>query len=254
MFKVEVRVENVSLMYNLSRQREERLKEYIINMIKGRLFFDPFWGLKDISFNLRAGDSLGIIGKNGAGKSTLLKLVSGVIKPTKGQVYTNGIIAPMVELGIALDHNMTAKENIFFLGAMHGFKKKYLNGRYERIIEFAELQDFADVPLRNFSSGMAARLSFSVATLINPDILVADEALAVGDIGFSSKCRARLDEIRHKGAIILFCSHSMDMVKSVCEKTLWLDHGTMMMYGDSNEVCNAYEQFMSYDKTKPEEN
>ena len=242
---IAVKVENVSLMYNLSRQREDRLKEYVINMLRGKLFFDPFWGLKDISFSLRAGDSLGIIGRNGAGKSTLLKLVSGVIKPTEGSVYTKGVIAPLVELGISLDPIMTAKENIFFLGAMHGFTKKYLNGRYKKIIEFAELEGFADVPVRNFSSGMMARLSFSAATLIDPDILVSDEALAVGDMGFAEKCEARMNEIRARGAIILFCSHSMDQVKSVCEKTIWLDHGAMMMYGGSKEVCDAYEEFIN---------
>jgi len=244
MKNIAVQVDNVSLMYNLSREKEERLKEYIINMIKGKLFFDPFWALNDISFSLRRGDSLGIIGRNGAGKSSLLKLISGIMKPTKGKIYTRGVIAPMVELGGGFDSSLSAKDNIFFSGAMHGFSKKYIQERYEQIIEFAELKDFADVPVKNFSSGMTAKLAFSIATLISPDILIADEVLAVGDMNFRKKCESRMKEIKEKGAIILFVSHSLEQVQKVCEKVMWIDSGNMMMYDEAKTVCNAYKNFM----------
>jgi len=244
MRNINVSVSNVSLMYNLSREREERLKEYIINMLKKKLYFDPFWALKNVSFQMSPGDSLGIVGQNGAGKSTLLKLISGIMKPTKGKIYTRGVIAPMVELGGGFDPGMSAKQNVFFMGAMHGFSKKYMQERYEEIIEFAELADFADVPVQKFSSGMTSKLAFALATIVNPDIVVADEALAVGDMNFRLKCEKRLQDIVAKGATILFVSHSLEQVQKVCAKALWLEHGEMMMYGDSKEVCGAYKQFM----------
>ena len=242
---ISVEVSNVSLMYNLSREKEVRFKEYVINMIKKKLYFDPFWALKNVSFKLSPGDSLGIIGHNGAGKSTLLKLISGIMKPTKGRIYTKGVIAPMVELGGGFDTNMSAKENIYFMGAMHGFSKKYMRERNESIIHFAELEDFADVPVKNFSSGMTSKLAFALATLVNPDIIVADEVLSVGDINFRLKCEKRLQEIVDRGATILFVSHSLEQVQKVCKKALWLEHGGIMMHGESKEVCNAYTQFMS---------
>ena len=244
MENISVSVSDVSLMYNLSREREERLKEYVINMIKGKLYFDPFWALKNVSFKLYPGDSLGIVGQNGAGKSTLLKVVSGIMKPTKGKVYTKGVIAPMVELGGGFDGSMSAKENIYFMGAMHGFSKKFMKAHLDEIIGFAELEDFADVPVKNFSSGMTSKLSFAIATLVNPDIVVADEALSVGDMNFRLKCEKRLKEVVDKGVTILFVSHSLDQLQKVCEKALWLEHGEQMMYGNSKEVCSAYKQFM----------
>lgn len=242
--KIYVNVSNVSLMYNLSRKREERLKEYFINMMKGQLFFDPFWALNDISFKLYTGDSLGIIGHNGAGKSSLLKVVSGIIKPTKGKVATRGIIAPIVELGGGFDGTMTAKENILFLGAMHGFSKTYMLDKYDEIIDFADLYGFTDVPVSKFSSGMTGRLNFAIATIITPDIVVADEALSTGDMAFRNKCEKRLNDIINRGAIILFVSHSLEQVKKICKKTIWLDHGKVMMHGDSAKVCEAYKNFV----------
>jgi len=239
-----VLVNDVSLMYNLSREREERLKEYVINMVKGKLYFDPFWALQNVSFSLAPGDSLGIVGENGAGKSSLLKLVSGIIQPTKGRVYTKGVIAPMVELGGGFDASMSAKQNIYFMGAMHGFSKKYMQDRYDEIIDFAELEDFADVPVKKFSSGMTSKLAFALATLVNPDIVIADEALAVGDMNFRLKCEKRLQDIVDKGATILFVSHSLEQVQKVCKQAMWLEHGKMMMYGNPQEVCGAYRQFM----------
>ena len=244
MQNLSVAVGGVSLMYNLSREREERLKEYVINMLRGKLYFDPFWALQDISFSLAPGDSLGIVGENGAGKSSLLKIISGIIQPTKGTVYTKGVIAPMVELGGGFDGTMTARQNILFMGAMHGFSKKYMQERCEDIIRFAELEEFADVSVNKFSSGMNSRLAFALATLVNPDIIVADEALSVGDMNFRQKCENRLRETVARGATILFVSHSMEQVKKVCKKALWLEHGKAMMYGDSGEVCEAYNKFM----------
>ena len=244
MNNISVSINDVSLMYNLSREREERLKEYVINMVKGKLYFDPFWALQNVTFSLMPGDSLGIVGQNGAGKSSLLKIVSGIIQPTKGKVYTKGVIAPMVELGGGFDTNMTAKQNIYFMGAMHGFPKKYMQERYENIIKFAELEEFSDVAVKKLSSGMTSKLAFALATLVNPDIVIADEALAVGDMNFRLKCEKRLNEIVEKGATILFVSHSLEQVQKVCKKALWLEHGKMMFYGDSREVCDAYRQFM----------
>ena len=243
-----VKVDDVSLMYNLSRNREERIKEYIINLFKGDLFFDPFWAVTDVSFELKKGDSLGIVGRNGAGKSSLLKMVSGIIKPTKGTVSTNGIIAPMVELGGGFDRDMSAKENVIFLGSMHGFNRKYMLERVDEIIDFAELREFADVPVKKFSSGMTGRLNFAIATIITPDIVVADEALATGDMAFRSKCENRLQDIIDRGAIILFVSHSVDQVVKVCKKSIWLEQGKAIMYDDSGRVCAEYKKFMEEKK------
>ena len=235
-----VSVKNISMMFNLSREREERIKEYLINLVRGRLHFDAFWALTDISLELKKGDSLGIIGLNGAGKSTLLKIISGIIRPTSGTVWTEGIIAPLIALGGGFDGNLTAKENIFFVGSMHGFSRKYLAERYQDILEFAELKEFANVPVRNFSSGMNARLGFSIATHINPDILIIDEVLSVGDYNFRDKSLNRIHEIIDSGATVLFVSHSMEQVKKLCTKTLWLDHGKMRMFGPSSDVCESY--------------
>jgi len=241
---ISVSVSDVSLMYNLSREREERLKEYFINMFKGKLYFDPFWALQDVSFTLGPGDSLGIIGQNGAGKSSLLKLISGIIQPTKGRIYTKGVIAPMVELGGGFDANMTAKQNIFFMGAMHGFSKKYMQERYSDIISFAELEEFSDVQVKKFSSGMTSKLAFALAMIVEPDIVIADEALSVGDMNFKLKCEKRLREIVDRGATILFVSHSLEQVKKVCKRSVWLEQGRIMMQGNTEEVCEAYKQFM----------
>jgi len=231
-------------MYNLSRHREERLKEYFINMLKGNLFFDPFWALNDVSFTLHKGDSLGIVGQNGAGKSSLLKIVSGILKPTMGSMTTSGVIAPMVELGGGFDETVSAKANILFLGAMHGMSKKYMLDKCDEIIDFAELHDFADVPVSKFSSGMRGRLNFAISTVITPDIVIADEALATGDMAFRHKCEKRLQEIISSGAIILFVSHSLEQVRRVCKKAIWLERGKIIMHEDADEVCKEYKNFM----------
>lgn len=242
MSEVVVQVCNVSMMYNLSRKKEQRLKEYFINMIKGELFFDEFWALTDISFDVKRGESLGIIGVNGSGKSTLLKLIAGLMKPTKGTVFTKGSIAPLIELGGGFDRDMTAKENIYLMGAMHGHSKAFMTKKMDEIIEFAELQEFADVPVRNYSSGMMSRLAFGIATLVKADILIADEVLSVGDAKFRSKCEDRMNTMRGEGTTVLFVSHSIDQVKKICTHAVWVDKGKIVMYGNSKDVCDSYSK------------
>lgn len=237
-----IKVEDVSMLFNLSRQKEERLKEYFINLVKGKLFFDEFWALKNISFEIEQGDSLGIIGINGCGKSTLLKIISGIMKPTKGSIATNGTIAPLIEMGGGFDRDLSAKENIYLVGSMHGHSRNFINKQFQDIIDFSELHDFVDVPLRNFSSGMISRLGFAIATLVNADILIADEVLSVGDMKFREKCEKRIGEMAGEGTTVLFVSHSLEQVKKVCKKALWIEKGEMKMMGPSNEVCEAYKK------------
>ncbi len=239
-----IKVENVSMMFNLSRNREERLKEYIINFFKGKLFFDEFWALKNVSFEVEKGDSLGIIGVNGAGKSTLLKIVSGILSPTSGRVIVNGSISPLIEMGGGFDSSLSARENIYLVGAMHGHTKEFMRRRFDQIIDFAELQDFVDVPIRNYSSGMHSRLAFAIATLVRADILIADEVLAVGDMKFRQKAQQRITELMDKGTTVLFVSHSPEQLKKVCKKSIWLKNGEIAMYDDTAVVCDAYKKFV----------
>lgn len=235
-----IKLENVSMLFNLSRHKEERLKEYFINLVKGKLFYDEFWALQNISFELEPGDSLALIGVNGAGKSTLLKLIAGIMRPTRGRIYVKGSIAPLIEIGGGFDASLTAKENIFLTGAMHGHSRSFMRKQFEEILAFSELEDFADVPLRNFSSGMISRLGFAIATLVQADILIADEVLSVGDMKFRQKCEAKIAEMTANGATVLFVSHSVEQVKKVCQNALWLEGGQMKMLGDAPAVCEAY--------------
>lgn len=236
-----VRVDDVSMMFNMSSDKIDNIKEYVIRLIKRDLMFQEFWALKHISFELEKGDSLGIVGLNGAGKSTLLKLIAGVMKPTQGSVYTGGGIAPLIELGAGFDEDLSAEENIYLNGAILGYSREYMKERYEDIIKFAELDNFTKIPLKNFSSGMKARLGFAVATMNIPDILILDEVLSVGDYKFQEKSFNRTQEILNSGATVLFVSHSVSQVRKICNKALWLDRGEMRMFGSSEEVCNAYE-------------
>ena len=235
-----IKVENVSMMFNLSREREERLKEYVINLLKKKLFFDEFWALTDVSFQVKKGGTLGVVGTNGSGKTTLLKLIAGIMKPTKGKVTTEGSIAPLFAMNSGFDSSLSARENIYLVGAMHGHSRQYMNRRFDEIIDFAELEDFVDVPLRNYSSGMTSRLSFAIATLVQADILIADEVLAVGDAKFHKKSEERMAKMRSNGATVLFVSHSPGQVQKVCKDAIWLDHGKLVMAGTSKEVCEAY--------------
>ncbi|WP_312635391.1 ABC transporter ATP-binding protein [Oscillibacter sp.] len=233
-------VDGVTMKFNLAKENVDNLKEYVIRKIKRQLDYEKFCALQDISFTLEKGDSLAIIGKNGSGKSTLLKVISGIIRPTAGVVTVNGSIAPLIELGAGFDQDLTARENVFLNGAVLGYDKRFMRKKYDEIIDFAELWDFVDVPVKNFSTGMAARLGFSIATIITPEILIVDEILAVGDHDFQVKCEKKMSEMLSRGATLLFVSHSEEKVKQLCRRALWLDHGKARMLGPADAVCDAY--------------
>jgi len=232
---------NISMKYNLNSEKVYDLKEFVIRALKGKLHFEEFWALKDVSFELIRGESLGIIGLNGAGKSTLLRLIAGVQKPTTGSIRVYGTIAPLIELGAGFDPELTARDNIYLNGAFLGFNRKMMNKRLDEIIEFSELHEFIDVPLKNYSSGMQARLGFAVATLVKPDLLIVDEILSVGDFRFQQKCEQRMNEMLSGGTSIVFVSHEIEQVKRLCTKTLWLENHTTKMLGDSIDICKLYD-------------
>lgn len=235
-----VRVDHVTMKYNLNRDRVDSLKEYIIRLLKRQLFYDEFVAIDDVSFEIQKGEVFGLVGLNGAGKSTLLKLVAGVIKPTVGNVYTRGTIAPLIELGAGFDPDLTARENIFMNGAVMGYSAKYMKERFDEIIEFAELREFVDVPIKNFSSGMYARLGFAVATIVKPKILIVDEILGVGDFKFQEKCDDRIHELMRGGTTVLIVSHSIDTIKAYCDRVAWIEKGKLKDIGSAEEVCNRY--------------
>ena len=235
-----VKVNDVSMMFNLSSEKIDSIKEYFVKAMRHELHFQEFWALKNVSFELEKGDSIGIIGLNGSGKSTLLKIVSGILKPTKGSVETVGSIAPLIELGAGFDANLSARENIYLNGAILGYDRAYMDSRFDEIIEFAELQGFVDTAIKNFSSGMVARLGFAIATMNIPDILIIDEILAVGDYKFQEKSFDRMKKMIGSGATVVFVSHSIEQVKQICKKALWLEHGNVRMLGDAETVCGRY--------------
>jgi ABC-2 type transport system ATP-binding protein len=239
-----IKLQNISLKYRLIKERKRTFQAHIVNYFKGkRLDTQILWALKNVSLDIGDGEALGIIGHNGAGKSTLLKVVSGVMKPVEGRVNVLGKIAPLIELGAGFDPELTGRENIYLNASILGFSRKEINAKYDRIVEFSELRDFIDAPLKNYSSGMIARLGFSVATEVDPDILIIDEVLAVGDAQFKTKSKERILQFRKKGITILFVSHDMDEVRSLCSKVLWLDHGYMKMIGDADTVIPEYESY-----------
>ena len=235
-----IKVDNVSMMFNLSSEKIDSIKEYIIKMFKRQIHFQEFWALNDVSFELEKGDSLGIIGLNGSGKSTLLKIISGILKPTKGSVKTVGSIAPLIELGAGFDPDLSARENIYLNGAILGYSREYMDSKFDEIIKFAELEDFVDSAIKNYSSGMVARLGFAIATMNIPDILIIDEILAVGDYKFQQKSFQRMQEMINSGATVVFVSHSVEQVKQICKKALWLEHGNVVKFGSAEEVCSEY--------------
>ena len=235
-----IKVEDLYIRFNLASERVDNLKEYVIKIAKKQLLFQEFMALKGVSFEVHEGESWGIIGTNGSGKSTLLKAISGILSPYKGSVSINGSISPLIELGAGFDGNMTARENVFLNGCVLGYSKAYIKEKFDEIIDFAELREFLDVPIKNFSSGMAARLGFAIATTVKPDILICDEVLAVGDFKFQEKCEKRMGELLSGGTTLLFVSHSTDQVKRLCKDAIWLDHGAIRMIGNSEDVCNAY--------------
>lgn len=236
-----VTIAHVSMQFNLAKQRVDSLKEYVVRALKRQLLYDEFYALKDVSLEIPQGDSIAIVGRNGSGKSTLLKVIAGVFHPTTGTVQVNGVIAPLIELGAGFDSELTARENVFLNGAVLGYSRQFMAQRFDEIIDFAELWDFVDVPVKNFSSGMAARLGFAIATVVTPDILIVDEILSVGDFAFQQKCHAKMDEmLSQRGATLVFVSHSADQVKSLCKRAIWLEHGQVQMIDNSAAVCDAY--------------
>ena len=239
-----IEVNNVSMRFNLAKERTDTIKEYILKMARGKLFFDEFWALRDVSFSVAAGDSLALIGRNGCGKSTMLKVIAGVMSPTKGKVKVRGSIAPLIELGAGFDMDLTGRENIYMNGAIMGFDRKFMNAHFDEIAEFSELKDFLDVPVKNYSPGMLARLGFSIATIVDAEILIVDEILSVGDAAFQRKCEQKMDALLSGGTTLIFVSHSGEQVKRLCRKAVWLDHGQVQLYGDSAEVYDAYQRFL----------
>lgn len=236
-----IHVENVSIRYLMTYDRVKSIKEYLVQLVKGKIKYEEFWALKNVSFHVEKGDVVGLIGHNGAGKSTMLKVISGILKPTEGSVTVGGNVVPMLELGSGFDHDLTGRENIFLNGAILGYSEKYLKEKYDEIVEFSELGKFIDVPIRNYSSGMLMRLAFSIATVVNPEILIVDEILAVGDAAFQEKSKARMKELMGGGTTVLFVSHSLDQIREMCNKVVWIEHGEVKMMGEANEICDAYE-------------
>jgi len=235
-----ISVDNVSVRFNLATERVDSLKEYVIKMLKRKLLFQEFFALKDVSLHVKAGESWGIIGSNGSGKSTLLKVVCGIIKPYSGTVALRGSVAPLIELGAGFDVDLTARENIFLNGAVLGYSKSFIKQHFDEIVQFAEIEDFLDVPIKNYSSGMVARLGFSIATIVKPQVLIVDEILAVGDYAFQKKCEKRMSDMISGGTTLLYVSHQHKTVREMCKKALWLKQGRVEMVGDVNTVCDAY--------------
>lgn len=236
-----IEVKNVSMGYRIDSNRVNTLKEWAVTKLKRQLHYEMFWALKDVSFDVDRGEVVGIIGRNGAGKSTILKIISGLFKPTEGTVITNGRVVPMLELGSGFDPELTGRENIFLNGAILGYTEQFLNDQYDQILEFSELEEFIDRPIKTYSSGMMMRLAFSVATIVKPEILIVDEILAVGDDAFQKKSHAKMMELMHGGATVLYVSHNLSQIRELCNKVVWLDHGKVVMQGDTDEVCDAYQ-------------
>lgn len=235
-----ISVKNVGMRFNLATETVDNLKEYFIKLTKKTLKFEEFWALDDVSLDVMPGDFYGLVGLNGSGKSTLLKTIAGVLKPTRGSLTVRGTIAPLIELGAGFDMDLTARENIYLNGAVLGFSKKFMDEHFQEIVDFSELHNFLDVPLKNYSSGMVARIAFAIATVTDPDILIADEVLAVGDYTFQQKCEKRMKQLIDNGTTVLFVSHSIEQVKALCNKATWLEHGKVVMTGDAESVCNEY--------------
>lgn len=236
-----VTVKNVSMKFNLGIEKNFSIKQAFINFFSGKKTKkSEFWALSDVSFEVKKGEVVGFIGTNGAGKSTLLKVIAGVMKPTNGSVVTNGNVCPMIELGAGFDYELTARENIYLNGAVLGYSKEFIDNKFNDIVEFSELQDFLDAPVRNFSSGMIARLAFSIATIVDPEILIVDEILSVGDIAFQQKSENKMKSMIGGGTTVLFVSHSIEQIKKLCDRVVWLDHGKVKKIGPANKVCSEY--------------
>lgn len=236
-----IRAKNISMRYLMTYDRIKSIKEYLVQLVKGKIKYEEFWALRNVSFEIKKGEVVGIIGHNGAGKSTLLKVISGILKPTDGELEVHGNIVPMLELGSGFDHDLTGRENVFLNGAILGYTEEYLKAKYDEIVAFSELGKFIDVPIRNYSSGMLMRLAFSIATVVQPEILIVDEILAVGDAAFQEKSKARMLELMSGGTTVLFVSHSLEQIREMCDRVIWLEHGNVKMIGPTKEICDAYQ-------------
>lgn len=240
--EIQIDVNNVSMEYIIDRNGIKSMKEYIISFIKGGLNVDKFQSLKDVSFSVNKGEVFGVIGKNGAGKSTLLKIISGILKPSNGSVKVLGTIAPLLELGSGFDADLTGYENIFLNGSILGYSRDFLEENYQKIVDFSELGDFIYSPIRTYSSGMMMRLAFSIAAVIVPDVLIVDEILAVGDAAFQKKSKQRMKELMSGGTTVLFVSHDLEQIRTMCNRVVWLEGGKVRALGEAVEICNQYKK------------
>ena len=236
-----IEIKNVEMHFNMSKEKIDNLKEYFIKLAKRQLMYEDFTALDKVSVNIKPGEVFGIVGHNGSGKSTLLKTISGILKPTVGTVKVHGSIAPLIELGAGFDLDLTARENIFLNGSVLGFSNQMISEKFDEIVEFSELRDFMDVPVKNYSSGMVARIGFAVATMVKPDILIVDEILSVGDFLFQQKCEQRINALMQGGTTVLIVSHALEQIRRLCTRVMWLDKGKIKMIGDTKTVCDAYE-------------
>lgn len=237
-----VELRNVEMHFNMSKEKLESLKEYFLKLMRRQLMFEDFVALDNVSFDIPKGDVFGIVGLNGSGKSTTLKVISGILKPTKGTVQTQGVIAPLIELGAGFDMELTARENIYLNGSVLGFSKKFMDEKFDDIVEFSEMKDFLDVPMKNYSSGMVARIGFAIATVTTPDILIVDEILAVGDFLFQKKCEERINAMMRDDTTVIIVSHSIEQIERLCKHCIWLEKGKVKMIGETDEVCEAYKK------------
>lgn len=239
-----VSIDDVTIRFNLESEMTDTLKEYVIKFFQHKLMFDEFFALRDVSLDIHKGESVALVGQNGCGKSTLLKTIAGIYYPYKGKVTVRGSLAPLIELGAGFDMELTARENIYLNGAVLGHGRDYMDEHFDDIVDFAEIREFLDVPVKNFSSGMISRLGFSIATTVQADILIVDEVLAVGDIRFQQKCKDRMAEMLNAGSTLLFVSHNADQVRELCKRAVWIDHGVVQADGEANEICDKYLEFV----------
>lgn len=235
-----IEVNDVTIKFNMAKEKVDSIKEYSLKLLKRQLLFEEFIALNGVSFNVKKGEVFGIIGLNGCGKSTILKIISGIYSPTKGSVKVKGTIAPLIELGAGFDMDLTARENIHLNGSVLGYSKKYIDSKFDEIVDFTELHQFIDVPMKNYSSGMVARIGFAIATITNPDILIVDEILSVGDFLFQQKCENRINTLMNNGTTILIVSHSIDQIKRLCNRVVWLKSGQVVKMGDTQTICDEY--------------
>lgn len=235
-----IKADNVSISYRMPHDKIQSIKEYLVALLKRKLQYEEFHALTGVSFEIKKGEVVGIVGNNGAGKSTLLKVISGILKPASGSVTLGGNVVPMLELGSGFDYDLTGHENIFLNGAILGYSESYLKSKYDEIVAFSELGDFINIPVRNYSSGMIMRLAFSIASMVSPDILIVDEILAVGDAAFQEKSYARMMELMSHGTTVLLVSHNIEQVRRLCDRVIWLDHGKIVAEGPAADICDQY--------------